>query len=76
MFKRAPIALLLCFLSSCGRFGQKSGAQGAERIVCIGQAYNEMIYALGAQANLVGVDYSSTYPPETRNVTTEATTAR
>ncbi len=39
-------------------------AADVQRIVCIGQAYNEMIYALGAQANLVGVDYSSTYPPE------------
>lgn len=29
-----------------------------------------MIYALGAQANLVGVDYSSTYPPEIKNLPT------
>lgn len=51
----------------CGRFAGKTAGQaatGAQRIVCIGEEYNEMIYALGAQANLVGVDYSSTYPPE------------
>jgi iron complex transport system substrate-binding protein len=57
--------LLACLLTGCGRFkADAAGSAGAQRIVCIGQAYNEMIYALGAQANLVGVDYSSTYPPE------------
>src|SRR5579875_2395278 len=51
-------------LESCGRFKNRAADTGAaQRIVCIGQAYNEIIYALGAQANLVGVDYSSTYPP-------------
>jgi iron complex transport system substrate-binding protein len=29
-----------------------------------------MIYALGAQSNLVGVDYSSTYPPEIKTLPT------
>lgn len=58
-------------VAGCGRFMAKSAvAQGSERIVCIGQAYNEMIYALGAQANLVGVDYSSTFPPEIRRLPT------
>jgi iron complex transport system substrate-binding protein len=42
--------------------------EGAQRIVCIGQAYNEMIYALGAQSNLVGVDLSSTFPPEIKKL--------
>jgi iron complex transport system substrate-binding protein len=57
--------VLACLLAGCGRFkADAAGSTGAQRIVCIGQAYNEMIYALGAQANLVGVDYSSTYPPE------------
>ncbi|HEX4037512.1 MAG TPA: ABC transporter substrate-binding protein [Acidobacteriaceae bacterium] len=57
--------VLLCLLAGCGRFRSKTAeSTGPQRIVCIGEAYNEMIYALGAQANLVGVDYSSTYPPE------------
>lgn len=62
-----------CTLTGCRRFGEKSADRtpaGAQRIVCIGEAYNEMIYALGAQANLVGVDYSSTYPPEIKNLPT------
>lgn len=57
--------VVACLLAACGRFQtHATGEAGAQRIVCIGQAYNEMIYALGAQANLAGVDYSSTYPPE------------
>lgn len=70
MFKCIFITSLLCVLSPGGRFEHNGGAQGGERIVCIGQAYNEMIYALGAQANLVGVDYSSTFPLEIKNLPT------
>ncbi len=64
-------AVLLCVLTGCGRFNAHAGdTAGAQRIVCIGQAYNEIIYDLGAQANLVGVDYSSTYPPEIKKLPT------
>jgi iron complex transport system substrate-binding protein len=63
--------MLTCLLTSSGGFGVKAtGQAGPQRIVCIGEAYNEMIYALGAQANLVGVDYSSTYPPEIKKLPT------
>lgn len=66
----APLALL-CLLPACERFKAHAGdTAGSQRIVCIGQAYNEMIYALGAQANLVGVDYSSTFPPEVKKLPT------
>lgn len=62
---------LVCLLTGCGRFKtDATGSAGSQRIVCIGEAYNEMIYALGAQANLVGVDYSSTYPPEIKKLPT------
>ena len=62
---------LVCLLAGCGRFKtDATGSTGSQRIVCIGSAYNEMIYALGAQANLVGVDYSSTYPPEIKKLPT------
>src|SRR6185312_9061473 len=71
---RAQIASILaavCLLTGCGRFhNQQAAAGGEQRIVCIGSAYNEMIYALGAEANLVGVDYSSTYPPEIKKLPT------
>jgi iron complex transport system substrate-binding protein len=63
--------VLTSLLTGCGRFGSKATDQGGhQRIVCIGQTYNEMIYALGAQANLVGVDYSSTFPPEIKKLPT------
>jgi iron complex transport system substrate-binding protein len=63
--------VVVCLLTACGRFdNERAAGAGAQRIVCIGQAYNEMIYALGAEGNLVGVDYSSTYPPEIRKVPT------
>ncbi|HTV16114.1 MAG TPA: ABC transporter substrate-binding protein [Acidobacteriaceae bacterium] len=72
--QRLPIPLAIafaCLIAGCGRFSNKTaGPAGPQRIVCIGEAYNEMIYALGAQANLVGVDYSSTYPPEIKNLPT------
>jgi iron complex transport system substrate-binding protein len=68
--KRVSILILLSAFIGCGRFNNKATSENAERIVCIGQAYNEMIYALGAQANLVGVDYSSTFPPEIKRLPT------
>lgn len=70
MLKRVLSFGFICVLAGCGRFGQETASQNAERIVCIGQAYNEIIYALGAQANLVGVDYSSTFPPEIKKLPT------
>lgn len=70
-FKRSCVLIAMCVIAtSCGRFSQKDTKQGPQRIVCIGQQYNEFIYALGAQDNLVGVDYSSTYPPEIKKLTT------
>lgn len=63
--------LLILLLTSCDRFQNHSGdSAGAQRIVCIGAAYNEMIYALGAQSNLVGVDYSSTFPEAIKKLPT------
>jgi iron complex transport system substrate-binding protein len=65
------IVALLCLLPDRDRFqAHAADTAGAQRIVCIGQAYNEIIYALGAQANLVGVDYSSTYPPQIKKLPT------
>lgn len=62
---------MVCLLAGCGRFERHAtGPDEPQRIVCIGQAYSEMIYALGAQANLVGVDYSSTYPPDIKKLPT------
>lgn len=70
---RLPLVfiLLVACITSCNRFGRRDSlSSGEQRIVCIGQAYNEMIYALGAQSNLVGVDYSSTFPEEIKKLPT------
>src|SRR5919107_4774037 len=66
-------ALTLAALAAavaCGRFSNPANEAKAERLVVISQTYNEIIWALGAQGSVVGVDFSSTYPPEVKNVQT------
>lgn len=54
----------MLLLTSCGRFGHQTLLHSdSTRIVCLSKQYNEVIYALGAEKNLVAVDLSSTYPP-------------
>lgn len=76
--------IVLLFFS-CGRFGNKEKEQtenqttdstnvdstkNQERIVSISKQYNEIIYALGSEKNIVAVDLSSTYPPAIKNLQT------
>jgi len=68
-----PVALLLASLVSavgCGRFSNPANDAKAERLVVISQIYNEIIWALGAQEAVVGVDLSSTYSPDVKKVQT------
>jgi iron complex transport system substrate-binding protein len=64
-------ALLALLAAGCGRFGNetKAGSQ-SQRIIVIGQEYNEIIWDLGAEKDIVGVDFSSTYPPAVKKVRT------
>lgn len=67
------VALLTAGLVStvgCARFNNPSGDAKAERVVVISQTYNEIIWALGAQESVVGIDFSSTYPPDVKKVQT------
>ncbi|WP_143304760.1 heme/hemin ABC transporter substrate-binding protein [Chitinophaga vietnamensis] len=57
-------------LTACGRFGNHSDHADSTRIVCLSKQYNEVIFALGAEKNLVAVDLSSTYPPAIRQLPT------
>ena len=66
----ALLPLVLIFTGSCGRFSNQATNAGEERYVVISPIYNEIIWALGAQDKVVGVDLSSTYPPEVKNVQT------
>ena len=69
--KRTLIFCLLIAASiGCGRFGNPSNDTTGERVVVISPIYNEIIWALGAQDRVVGVDLSTTFPPEVRNVQT------
>lgn len=70
--KKAIIIILAAItFTSCGRFGNKDKKKDNEqRIVCISKQYSEMIYALGAEENIVAVDVSSTYPPEIKELPT------
>ncbi|MBS1951098.1 MAG: Periplasmic hemin-binding protein [Cytophagales bacterium] len=69
--KNYLILIAVLLLGSCGRFSNKEqAAQRNERIVCLSKQYNEIIFALGAQSELVAVDLSSTYPPEIKKLIT------
>src|SRR6201746_654436 len=64
-------ASLLLLAAGCGRFGNETKAGGhTQRIVVIGQQYNEILWDLGAEQDVVGVDFSSTYPPAVKKVKT------
>ena len=60
----------LVLVAGCARFNNQANDAKDERLVVISQTYNEIIWALGAQDRVVGVDYSSTYPPEVKKVQT------
>jgi iron complex transport system substrate-binding protein len=64
------VVFIFCFVA-CGRFGGKEKQHAAsQRIVCVSKQLNEIIFAVGGDTALVGVDISSTYPPEAKKLTT------
>jgi iron complex transport system substrate-binding protein len=70
--KKIFISLLtLAVLSGCGRFNNKEVATaGEQRIVCVSKQYNEIIFALGAEKDIVAVDISSVYPEQIKKLPT------
>jgi iron complex transport system substrate-binding protein len=48
--------------------GDNAAAARAQRLVTVGSAVTEIVYALGAGAQVLGLDTSSTFPPETAKV--------
>lgn len=71
--KQTLFSLLFASLAllGCGRFGNKDEAKDTQkRIVCISKQYSEIIFALGAQENIVAVDLSSTFPEEIKKLPT------
>src|ERR1051326_5737168 len=66
----ALLSAALISAISCGRFSNPANDAKAERFVVISPIYNEIIWALGAQNMVVGVDLSSTYPPDVKKTQT------
>lgn len=58
------VAGLLSF--ACARFRNAPATTTEARYVVISPLYNEIIWALGAQDQVVGVDLSITYPAEVK----------
>ena len=74
LMKRTIFFLALFLAASaflaCGRFANPKTDASDARYVVISAVYNEIIWALGAQDKVVGVDLSSTYPADVKNKTT------
>jgi len=71
--KKTAVAALISLAAltlTCSRFNNAPSSISTDRVIVISPIYNEIIWALGAQDKVVGVDLSSTYPPEIKNVTT------
>ena len=67
------VMLLSVVIFACGRFGDKTVPEKQNsklRIVCISKQLNEIIFAVGGDTALVGVDISSTYPEAAKKITT------
>ena len=67
------ISILLGFallLLGCDRFGNKQKLGGKDRIVCVSKQLTELMFALHQGDKIVGIDLTSTYPPQTKNLTT------
>src|ERR1041384_4123978 len=61
-------AVFVC--AGCSRFHNAPSESRDELYVVISTIYNEIIWALGAQDKVVGIDLSTTYPPEVKQVQT------
>lgn len=70
MKKLITYTVLAFTLASCGRFGNKDNGRHDQRIVSLAKQYNEIIFSLGAQKDIVAVDISSTYPPAIKKLPT------
>src|SRR3954463_15049617 len=69
VFVAAIVAAFICF-TGWGRFANQQNSTSGDRVVVISPIYNEIIWTLGAQDRVVGVDLSSTYPPDIKKVQT------
>src|SRR5499425_1283699 len=64
------VSCILLFCTNCSRFHNAANTSTEARYVVISPIYNEIIWALDAQDKVVGVDLSTTYPPDVKKVQT------
>src|SRR6476646_1085536 len=64
------LSCLAIFCFGCSRFRNAPNSSAEARYVVISPIYNEIIWALGAQNKVVGIDLSTTFPPEVKKVQT------
>src|ERR1700761_7085121 len=70
MTKHAYALAVLVLLASCGdRFGDRKNEKQGLRIVSVSKQLTEIIFAVGGDSALVGVDISSTYPAAAKKIT-------
>jgi iron complex transport system substrate-binding protein len=67
--RRLVLASFAALLVGC-RFKNQEQGEHQQRIVSLSKQYNEIIFALGAEKDLVAVDLSSTYPPQIKSLPT------
>jgi iron complex transport system substrate-binding protein len=63
------LAVTLLFAACGNRFGDKGNNKQGLRIVSVSKQLTEIIFAVGGDTALVGVDISSTWPPAAKKVT-------
>ncbi|WP_338875923.1 ABC transporter substrate-binding protein [Spirosoma sp. SC4-14] len=62
-------AFIIVVIAACTSTQKDQQTIEKQRIVCVAKQLTELIYALGAGDQLVGVDLSSTYPPAAQKLT-------
>jgi len=67
--KKLFLLSLIPFLFACNQFENKNKTGGKDRIVCVSKQLTELMFALHQGNKIIGVDLTSTYPPETKNIT-------
>ena len=66
----AAVLVLLFVASGCDRFHQADNQKTGMRIVSVSKQLTEIIFAVGGDTALVGVDVSSTYPEAAKKIKT------
>lgn len=69
MMKKLLLFVCIILLYSCNRHSNPDKNENHhEKMVCISKQYTEIIFALGAQEDLIAVDLSSTYPEDAKKL--------